>query len=415
MTLMQWSTRACLATALLMSPAMCVAQARLGLDEAIAAALEAQPTLKAEAERVTAAAGRARQAGAWPNPEFQFSNENLRRGQTYGTDVDTLAVITQPLDVLGKRGRRVDAARRALDRTKTELELARRDLVRRVTLAYWVARGAQEQRDLLQASAENFQRIVDYHAARLSVGAIPEQDLLRVRLESEQLRIAAHLASLDATAARVALLTDMGRGPADNVVLTEPLDAMRTIPSLPAEQAVRQRSDVKVGRAAVTEAQANANLQDALARPDLGVLYGYKRTLLPDSPGGVNTGIAGIRVTLPLFDRNTGNRDAAAAETRRQQQLLADTELRARGDLERARQEYELRRQEVSDTLTPLREHATSIAGIARAAYEQGGVDLLRLLDAERSRLEAERAWVQGMVAYQQSAASLEFAQGATR
>jgi outer membrane protein TolC len=95
--------------------------------------------------------------------------------------------------------------------------------------------------------------------------------------------------------------------------------------------------------------------------------------------------------------------------------LLAETESQARSDVARATDEYNLRRQEVADTLTPLREHATSIAGIARAAYEQGAVDVLRLLDAERARLDAERAWVQGMVAYQQSVVNLEFAQGASR
>jgi outer membrane protein TolC len=74
-----------------------------------------------------------------------------------------------------------------------------------------------------------------------------------------------------------------------------------------------------------------------------------------------------------------------------------------------------MRRTEVIETLRPLREHATTISSIAQAAYQQGGVELLRLLDAERSRLEAESAWVDGMVAFQQSVVNLEAAQGVTR
>jgi hypothetical protein len=42
----------------------------------------------------------------------------------------------------------------------------------------------------------SFQKIVDYHAAQLSVGAIAEQDVLRVRLEAERIKISADLASL---------------------------------------------------------------------------------------------------------------------------------------------------------------------------------------------------------------------------
>jgi len=413
---MQWCMRAVVGALMVATPAAGWAQTRLGLQDVVDAALASRPGLKAEAERVAIAEGRLKQAGLWPNPEFQFSNENLRSGQTYTRDVDTLAVITQPLDVLGKRGSRVEAANQTVARTTEELELARRQVAQRVRLAYWAARGAQEYRDLLRASVDNFQRIVDYHAAQLSVGAIPEQDVLRVRLEREQLQIAAHVATVDATTALVTLMNEVGRTlPSDGVMLTEPLDGQPSIAAASVDDAVARRGEIKVARAAVAEAQAHAHLQEALARPDLGVIYGYKRTQLPDTITGINTAIAGVRLTIPLTDRNQGNREAAAAEARRQQQLLAQAQVQARGDLERATQEYQLRRAEVTDTLRPLREHATEIAGIARAAYEQGAVDLLRLLDAERSRFDAERAWVQGMMAFQQSAVNLQFAQGAGR
>ena len=79
------------------------------------------------------------QAGALPNPEFQFQNENLRPGQTYSRDVDVLAYVVQPLDVLGKRGRRVDAAEQTVMRTQAEYDLAKMRTVRDVKLAYWAA------------------------------------------------------------------------------------------------------------------------------------------------------------------------------------------------------------------------------------------------------------------------------------
>ena len=68
-----------------------------------------------------------------------------------------------------------------------------------VKLAYWTGRGAQETRDVLQASVANFQKTVDYHAARLaSKRHRAEQDFLRVRLESERLKITANLAAIEA-------------------------------------------------------------------------------------------------------------------------------------------------------------------------------------------------------------------------
>ena len=114
----------------------------LSLRDAVDRALVARPALKAEAERVSVAEGLREQAGARPNPEFQFQNENLRPGQTYSRDVDTLAYVVQPLDVLGKRGRRIDAAEQTVARTQAEVDLARLRAVRDVKLAYWRARGS---------------------------------------------------------------------------------------------------------------------------------------------------------------------------------------------------------------------------------------------------------------------------------
>jgi cobalt-zinc-cadmium efflux system outer membrane protein len=404
------------AMAYLAAPPWSAAQSGLSLRDAIDQALRSRASLKAEAERVPAAEGRKRQAGLWPNAEFQFGNENLRPGQTYARDVDTLAYITQPLDILGKRPQRVETAQQTVELTKAEYGLARRDVIENVTRAYWTARGAQERQELLKATVANFQRIIDYHTAQLSVGAIAEQDVLRVRLEGERLAITASMAALDATRGRVQLLREMGRPDVPGVVLTDPLDAMPDARGPVAiGDVLAMRIEMLVARASVAEAQANERLQAVSARPDLSIVYGYKRTELPDAFNGVNTALAGVRLTIPLTDRNQGNRAAAAADLRRQGDLLAAAETDVRADVERARQEYELRRAEVVDTLQPLREHARSITEIAQAAYAQGGIDLLRLLDAERVRLEADLAWVQGMVEFQQSRANLDAAEGVTR
>ena len=178
------------------------------------------------------------------------------------------------------------------------------------------------------------------------------------------------------------------------------------------EQALGQRIEIKAARAALQQAQANAKLQEVNARPDLNVTYGYKRTQLPDTTNGVNTALVSLRVTLPTTDKNQGNRIAADAEVRRQQQLVAAAEADVRADYAGALQEYQLRRAEFVNALEPLRDHAANISKIAAAAYAEGGTDLLRLLDAERARLEAELAWARGMVEYRQSIVRLEAAEG---
>ena len=392
----------------------CCAQSRLSLQEAVSKALDARASLKAEAERVSIAQGLEKQAEIIANPVLQFENQNLRPGQTYTRDVDTYAYLTQPLDVLGKRRQRIAVAEDGVSRTQTGYELTRRQIVQSVRLSYWEARGDQEKRDLLKATVANFQKIIDYQSAQLSVGAISEQDLLRVRLEGERLKIAANLAVIEATRARVQLLKEMGQTDFSEVLLTEPLDANTlAIETIDIGQVLTQRIEMKVANAAVEEAQAKSRLEDVAARPDLSILYGYKRTQLVDATSGVNSAMAGLQLTLPITDRNQGNRAAARAEVRRQQLLLAATEADVRANYFGTLQEYQLRRNEVAETLQTLREHARTISEIAQAAYAHGGTELLRLLDAERARLDAELAYAQGMTEYQQSIANLQAAEGA--
>jgi outer membrane protein, heavy metal efflux system len=399
-------------TFVLLKADCCWGQRQLSLREAVDEALRSRASLKAQAERISAAQGLRKQAGVLANPEFQFQNENLRPGQTYTRDVDTLAMINQPLDLLGKRKQRMAVASEGVVHAQADYQLARWQVVQQVKAAYWAALGSQKIRDVLKTTAANFQRIVGYHSAQLSVGAIAEQDFLRVRLEGERLQISADLALIDANRLLGELLKEMGETSFTELVFTESLAFESEVKPLGIEEVLYRHTEIRAAQAAVEEAQANARLQDVLARPDLNATYGYKRTQLPDTVTGVNTAIVSLRVTLPITDKNQGNRIAAEAEVRRQEQVLAATEAEVRADYFAALQEYELRRAEFRNALVPLREHAAEIAEVATAAYAEGGTDLLRLLDAERARLDAELAWTRGMVDYRQSIVALEAAEG---
>lgn len=393
----------------------CDAQSKLSLQEAVDLGLKTRASLKAEAQLVSAAQGLQRQAEVIQNPTFQFENQNLRPGQIYVRDVDTYAYLTQPLDVLGKRKQRIAVATKEVANTQAKYELVRRQIAQDIKRSYWIARGAQEVRDLLNSSVENFQKILGYHSAQLTVGAISEQDFLRIRLEDERLKIAANLAVLEATRTRVQLQREMGQRDFPDLRLAEPLDAIQIpIASGTIQQVLAQRIEMRVANAALESAQAKARLEEVAARPDLSVEFGYKRTQLVDATAGTNSALAGVQITLPLMDRNQGNRAAANAEVLRQEQLLAETQANVLADYFSALQEYELRAKEVSGILQPLREHAKEVSEISQAAYAQGGTDLLRLLDGERARLDAEVGYVQGMIAYQQSIVDLEAAEGAT-
>jgi hypothetical protein len=103
------------------------------------------------------------------------------------------------------------------------------------------AQSTVRPRGSLEAAVDTFQQVVDYHAAQFRVGTLAEQDLLRVELESERLKIAAGLGALDATRTRAALFKAMGRAGARDVVLIEPLDVVSSPPAALSDEAVLAR------------------------------------------------------------------------------------------------------------------------------------------------------------------------------
>ncbi len=387
------------------------AQQRLTLDEAVAKAVEQHPLLAEGQRRIEAAQGQQRQAGLRYNPKLILQSENARIPAStpfiYGRETDNFAYLQQTFETAGKRGRRVELASQGLRGAELELSVLRRQVQRSVVLAYWAAAGAQRMYELLEESRKNFQQIVEYHEIRVKEGAMAESDLLRVRLEAGRIALGANNAKLDASRARIELFRAMGQTQFPAVLFSDPLELKEDRAMLvDASAALERRPEVLLARARLEQARRALALAQANARPNYEALFGYKRT------AGFDTVIAGLQVDLPFANRNQGNIETAAAEIKAAESNVAATEAIVRAEVEAAQAEYQMRRQQVREFLGRIRAEAAETSKIAQAAYRLGGADLLRLLDAERLRIEIDQLNYRAMMEYRQSIAALEFALG---
>ncbi len=383
-----------------------VAQTPLTLDEAVRIALERRPELKAAEARVSAAQGLKSQAGLLPNPRFIFQAENLRASNfDYGNDADSFAYFSQVIETSGRRGNRIAVGEANIGRSRLEEEQVRREIGFRVREAYWLALGVQFARELYEQNDRYFKQVVEYHEARLKEGKIAEVDVLRVRLQAEQIRAALENARLDVDKAQLLLAREMGVITAGPWQLTEHFDQLEelrtTKGSVPSTLV-----EARLAAQELAAARANLGLERAAGRPDLDAIFGYKRT------AGLNTAVAGLQLNLPIFNRNQGASAAAQAETLAAQRTLEATNARLESEATLARKEYEARLRQARDIFTPLHQQADQISDISRSAYREEGLDLLRLLDAERFRVEAQLAWLRALTDYHKSVVNLERAEG---
>lgn len=388
------------------------AQQQLSLAGAVDAALSMHPEIASASARVSQTQGARRQAGLAPNPQLIVQTENIRPSSagnpfSFSHQTDNFVYLQQQFEPGAKRSRRVDAAEAATAVAAHELATTRLAVAAAVKDAYWAAVGAQQTLDLLEATKKNFQQIVEYHEIRVREGAMAESDLLRVRLEADRIELAANQARLDAQRTRINLYRAMGQSSFPETFFTTSLAVGADPPMRPDPAAsLERRPDVLAARAGIEASRAGLRLQRANARTDYSLFFGYKRT------EGFNTMMGGVQWDLPWRNRNQGNIESAAASIGEAESRLAATEATARAEIEAAYQEYLIRRRQVVDFMGRFRKQGAETSQIAQAAYRLGGADLLRLLDAERLRIEIEILSVQAAAQYRQSEAALQSAMG---
>lgn len=71
---------------------------------------------------------------------------------------------------------------------------------------------------------------------------------------------------------------------------------------------------------------------------------------------------------------------------------------------------YDAKKAQYLETFLPLRDKAIQISDISRAAYREGGLDFLRLLDAERVRIDAQLSYVRALQDVHLSVVELDYA-----
>ena len=394
---------------LMFTPAL-FGQARLTLADAVAQALKGNPLLSVASAHISAAEGLRIQAGLSPNPRLIVQLENTRFWKnpsfSYPQDTATYTFVAQTVETGGKRNRRVALATEEIRSSQLQMQLLRNQIVSRVSMAYWAAAGGARVRDLLEEEVVNFDRVVQFHRDRVREGAAAEVDLVRIEVERDRLASLERTAAQEAELTRIALLREMGQLEFPLVVFPDALEPILQVSPVARDQVLARRVEMALAREAVEQARANLRLQQSHAKPDPDLQLGYERI------GGFDTLYAAAQIPLPIRNRNQGQIEAAGAELRAAESSVAATEVAIRSELESTTKDYESRQKLLNETLRTMRDRANQVYRIVDAAYRETGSDLLRLLDAERTKIETELMYVRALTELQQSAVALETAQG---
>ena len=389
----------------------------LSLGEARARAVQASPELAAARAAVEAAAARARQAGALPNPVLSYSRE-----QTSGaglTNWQNIALLEQRLDFGGQRGARQEAARLRLEAATARLAVRTAEIVYEATRAYATAVAADQRAARAREASEAFVRAQRVTAERLAGGDISGYASRRIGLEAARYATLRAEAELQRRTAHLVLATLLGVtgdsvltlglrldealaiGPAD-----PPLDSLRAL-------AIHSRQDIRAihAEAGASAADARAARREAFPGPLAGVGFKYERAA--GSEQTASGFVLQLSLPVPLWDSRRAASSAFDAESR--ERLAEEDRIRriiAR-EVETAWAERRAIREQI-EAIRPLLGPSARVAlGAAETAYAEGEITLVEWLDAVRAYQEAESSFATLVAGYVIQRAALERAVGA--
>src|SRR5713101_7385818 len=381
--------------------------AKLTLAEALKLADTANPTVRAKEFEVQSVGANEITAALRPNPTANVLAEQFGGGSAAQTQYTFN--VGQPIELGGKRQRRVDSAKAATRVTGYELADLRRQLVFQVKKSFSDILIARDALALPEQNLSALYVLERVHRFRAEKGDISGLELLRIEVE----RFAFERDTADARqalgAAKIALRTAIGQervAEQFEVVGELALPEVSKSRSELYRMALDARPDLRAAQAAREKASADIHLARANAWWDVTPQIEYQR-IGPDNTIGF-----GFSLPIKLFDRNQGEIARTQAEAKRAEATREALLAQALAEVDTALAAVTAERAKVTllrDTYLPKIKQARDTVEFA---YRRGGVTLLDFLDAQRTYREKSLDYFRSLGNYRAAVYLLEAAVG---
>jgi len=353
------------------APAGLTIQAGRTLEDLERMALANNPTLKQAAAEIAAAAGRAKQAGLYPNPTLSAVGEEISTGPIIrGGEIG--GGFQQRIVTAGKLGLSRQVGEQERLAAEQMAQAQRQRVLNAVRILYYQALGDQRLVQVRGQLAGLAREVVRISGEMGNVGQADRPDQLFADIEAERL-------DLGLVTARNALertwrqITAVVNDPSLRPTLLE--GDLEEVPRLDADQALEriyaESPELRTAQVNITRSEIALKRARREPIPDILMSGGvrYNRELLELQPGGVlrrpvgPEGFFDIGIQIPIFNRNQGAVAAARAETERARLEVDRTKLALKARMATVYREYR-------DAMTTVERYRGRMIPKAQQAYE---------------------------------------------
>lgn len=377
----------------------------LTLPAALSMALEANAELSAARHELQAVEASVQQAGVLPNPSVELAAEDRRRDTR-----ETTFLLSQSIELGGKRSARVQVAQRGKDAAMAELDARRAEVRAAVITAFFEVLAAQERLRLAEESAQLAQRATDAAARRVAAGKISPVEETKARVAESGVRLELNRVRNELASARKRLAATWGNTAPHFERAEGRIDALPALPGLnDLSSRLAMAPTVARARYELDRRQALAQLERSRRVPDVTVSMGVKRS----EELGRNQAIVGVSIALPLFDTNRGNVLEALRRADKARDELTATEIRLDSEIAQAYAQLDTSRQEAETLQKEILPGAQSAYDAAVKGFEFGKFGFLDVLDAQRTLLQAKSQYLRALSDAHRAAAEIDRILGA--
>ncbi len=399
---------------------------KLTIDRAINTTLVADPKLRAGFEAINQANGDYLTASLPPNPTFYMDGQLLPLTRPFTVDrqggppqMDVLLSYQIDWLLFGKRAAAMASASLGVRAVEADYADRIRLRVTETATTFYDVLEAKALRKLAQQDIENFKRIEKSTAAAVAAGGRPQVDLNRVRLDlltSQRTLREAEFNSVSAEARLRSLLNRTDSDPEFDIEgdLTGKLTAEPIAADDAYRLALENRPDIKADQYKIAQAEATVVSEDRRAYPLVTPQIGYIRQFQQKAIGfpDANSYLVSVTTTLPLFDRNQGNRARARSLAVQQHYGLQGDLVDLRSEIEQATKQFRMAYLNATSVAEEQLKLATEVRDSINQAYNTGGRPLVDVLDAQRNYRETYRTYITGRANYWRSLYKLNAAIG---
>lgn len=394
----------------------------LSLAQAQGIAFQRNWDLLAAKSGIDSAAAQLIVAKEFPNPTLSWSTMKIDprgNGTPLGNSLldrsyDTIASISQLVEIGGKRHARQNSARAGIAGAQARFLDARRSLDQGVTKAYVAALLADGNARILSESAASLRREADIAETRFKAGDISDSDRKQIENSADVFELQAKSAEAVAVQARIQVEVLMGvPEPKGEWMADDSLDKLGLDLSPSQDKsATGVRPDVLAAQEELRKAEAEVRLQKSNRVPDPTFSGFYERN--PPGPPGPDTLGLGVSFPLPVWNRNRGNIHAAEAARQQSELALGKISSQVQADIAIAEIGYQEARQRWQRYQEQIRPRSAQVRESIAFAYSKGGASLVDLLTAERDDNNVRLAAAQALADAASAAADLKAARTVT-